>query len=167
MIRFFKRGSRKAGLPPGTLIHTGEPATEEVTLSVIQYNAEEMTSVSATELSEAVLTRPAGKVVWINMDGIHRVEMIERIGKAFGIHPLTLEDVVNTGQRPKLESYDTYLFIVLKMLYLDETVNEVWETASSSLSRRRPSMSSMRSGSASGKGRGASGSRARITWPMR
>jgi magnesium transporter len=125
MIRFFKRGTGKAGLPPGTLIHTGETPGEAVTLSWARYNDKELETDSATELSEALLSRPPGKILWINMDGIHRVEMIERIGKSFGIHPLTLEDVVNTGQRPKLESYDTYIFIVLKMLYLDESLDEV------------------------------------------
>ncbi len=125
MIRFFRRGSKKAGLPPGTLLHTGEPTTDAVTISCIRYNEKEMETVPATAASEAVLSRPPDRLVWINVDGLHRVPVIEGIGEAFGIHPLTLEDVLNTGQRPKLEIYDTYLFLVVKMLYMDTEMDEV------------------------------------------
>ncbi len=124
MIRFFRK-TKKAGLPPGTLIHTGEPVAEAVTLSCIRFNEKEMETVSDADLTEAFLSRPPDKIVWINVDGIHRVTVIEKIGQTFGIHPLTQEDVVNTGQRPKLETYDDYLFIVLKMLYMDEAADEV------------------------------------------
>ena len=64
-------------------------------------------------------------VTWINIDGLHRMEIIEKTGALFHLHSLTLEDIVNTGQSPKIEDYDDYLFIVLKMLYYDESKNEI------------------------------------------
>ncbi len=64
-------------------------------------------------------------MTWINIDGIHEVEIIEKIGSHFGFHPLMLEDIVNTGQRPKLEDSESYIFIVLKMLYFDEKAGEI------------------------------------------
>lgn len=60
-----------------------------------------------------------GMVQWINVDGIHNVELIDSIGKHFKIHPLTLEDVVNINQRPKFEDYDNYVVSIMKMIYYD------------------------------------------------
>ncbi|MFB0509709.1 MAG: magnesium/cobalt transporter CorA, partial [bacterium] len=56
-------------------------------------------------------------VTWINIDGIHKVEVIEKIGNCFNLHPLILEDILNTGQRPKIEDFGEHIFLVLKMLY--------------------------------------------------
>jgi magnesium transporter len=61
----------------------------------------------------------------LNIDGIHDIELIEKIGAHFNIHPLTSEDILNTGQRPKADDYESYNYFVLKMLYLDEQSNEV------------------------------------------
>jgi len=58
------------------------------------------------------------------LDGIHQLDNIEKIGEHFKIHPLVLEDIMNTGQRPKMEDFNDYLFIVLKMLSYDEEENE-------------------------------------------
>ena len=64
-------------------------------------------------------------VTWINIDGVHDVETVEKIGEHFGIHPLVQEDIVHTGQRPKMEDFDDYLYIVLKMLFFDDEKNEI------------------------------------------
>jgi len=64
-------------------------------------------------------------VSWINVDGIHQVDIIEKIGKHFGLHPLIREDIVNTEQRPKMEDFGPYIYIVLKMLLFDEEENEI------------------------------------------
>lgn len=53
---------------------------------------------------------------WVNIDGIHEIPVLERAGRSFGLHPLTVEDIANTDQRPKMEEYDEYLFVVMKML---------------------------------------------------
>ena len=64
-------------------------------------------------------------VTWINIDGLQEVGIIEKIGTHFGIHPLVLEDILHTGQRPKGEDLGEYLFIVLKMIYHDESEDEI------------------------------------------
>ncbi|MEJ2666493.1 MAG: magnesium/cobalt transporter CorA, partial [Deinococcales bacterium] len=57
-----------------------------------------------------------GGVRWLNVNGVHRAELVERIGTALELHPLTMEDIVSLGQRPKVEDYDRYLYITLRML---------------------------------------------------
>jgi magnesium transporter len=64
-------------------------------------------------------------VTWINIDGLHEVDSIEKLGKHFDLHPLVLEDILNTAQRPKVEVFDSYIFVVLKMLYLSEIKREI------------------------------------------
>jgi magnesium transporter len=111
------RRSKKSGLPPGTLVHIGEEKTDRVAISLIRYNGSEVheEELEGLEHLEKILGEGrADDVTWINMEGVHQPEAIEKIGKYYGIHPLTLEDIVNTEQRPKIEAYDNYLFVVLK-----------------------------------------------------
>lgn len=103
-----------AGLPPGSLIYTGEKGHIPPRITVIHYDD---TNYSETEL-EAFTECPlveAG-VTWIQIDGISQVKNLEKIGECFQIHPLVLEDILDVEQRPKVEDYDTYLYIVLKTL---------------------------------------------------
>jgi magnesium transporter len=67
----------------------------------------------------------AGKITWINIDGLNETEVLEDLGKCFGLHPLVLEDMLNTEQRPKIEDYDDYIYIVVKMLYFDSGTREI------------------------------------------
>jgi len=112
--------SHKAkGLPPGTVIYEGEEHKEPVKITLIEYNENEVIEREFLDIEECMLHTKTDMVKWINVDGIHKVEIIEKIGKLFGIHPLTLEDIVNTDQRPKFEDFDTYVVSILKMLYYD------------------------------------------------
>ena len=113
--------SKKAGLPPGTVVHVGEKTIEKASVSCISYNRDcivEHGDIEQDKLSEIV---KRDTINWINVNGLHDVAMIQSIGEQFGIHHLVLEDIVNTGQRPKSEDYDGYLFVVLKMLSYDHT----------------------------------------------
>ncbi len=125
MRKGFKKISKKAGLPPGTLVHIGEKKSEEVRILITEYKEEEFREreLSSIDEYETFLSEPS--VTWISVDGLHRTDIIERIGDLFHLHPLTSEDIVNTGQFPKIEDYRDYLFIVLKMLYYDEKKNEI------------------------------------------
>ena len=67
----------------------------------------------------------SGRFTWINVDGLHNIETIEKIGKNFELHPLILEDILNTGQRPKCEDYEQCLFVVLKMLTYNNESNSI------------------------------------------
>jgi len=125
MRKGFKKISKKAGLPPGTLVHIGEKKSEKVRILITEYKEEEFREreLSSIDEYETFLSKPS--VTWISVDGLHRTDIIERIGDLFHLHPLTSEDIVNTGQFPKIEDYRDYLFIVLKMLYYDEKKNEI------------------------------------------
>lgn len=109
--------SRKYGLSPGSLVYTGDKhAHEPVTITLIDYNAEYMAEETDISFEACEKYIRAHSVTWINITGVHNPEIIERIGLAFDLHPLSLEDVLNTGGRPKLDDYEDYLFIVLKMI---------------------------------------------------
>ena len=119
------RISAKVGLPPGTLIHIGEKKSEKVRISLIEYNETHVREQELNRPDEFLLLKEEPAVTWINIDGLHRTEIIEKAGELFHLHALTLEDIVNTGQSPKIEDYEDYLFIVLKMLYYNESQNEI------------------------------------------
>lgn len=110
---------KTVGAPPGTVVYQGEERTEKVKISLIEYNETEFIEKEFYDLSECLDFVNPALVKWMNVDGIHRVELIEAIGKKFNIHPLTLEDVVNTSQRPKFEDYDNYVVAIMKMIYYD------------------------------------------------
>lgn len=125
MKMFMKRASEKAGLSPGTLVYVGEERTERVNIRIIDYDRDTLQEKEVQDIEECLPFRDAPTVTWINIDGLHDIGIIEKVGNHFGIHPLVLEDIVNTGQRPKMEDFDTYIYIVLKMLYDRE--NEIVE----------------------------------------
>jgi magnesium transporter len=116
-MKLVQKRSKKTGLPPGTLVHIGERRSEHVTIAMFHYG-----STSCEELQVEQVERLSGpgadSVMWINVGGVHRVEVVEGLGKQFSLHPLLLEDVANTDQRPKLDDYETYVFLVMKMLSL-------------------------------------------------
>lgn len=104
-------------MPPGVLVHIGEQLAASTKITVIDYDecrTEEKT-LSIDDLTPP--PRERAGVMWIHVDGIHDVEVLEKLGRKFGIHPLVIEDILNTDQRPKIEENDNYLYIVLKKLY--------------------------------------------------
>jgi magnesium transporter len=120
MPRFIKKTSKKAGLSPGTLVHIGEKKAEKTKFFLIHYDQEQLQEKQLATIDESFPYKDTPPVTWINIDGLHEINIIEKIGHHFNIHPLTLEDIVNTGQRPKAEDYDDYIFIVFKMLFYDD-----------------------------------------------
>jgi len=125
MPRFIKRSRKKLGLSPGTLIHIGDKKIGGVKMSLMNYDLGQLLEKELTCIEDAFPYKDTPLVTWINVDGLHDVDMIDRIGRHFGIHPLTLEDIVNTGHRPKAEDFDDYDYIVLKMLTYDEDQSHI------------------------------------------
>jgi magnesium transporter len=117
MAKLIKKRSRKAGLPPGTLIHIGEKRVGRPKLTLIDYDEANFQESEVRTVEECFSFKEKPTVTWINVEGIHEVEIVEKLGNCFGLHPLVLEDILNTDQRPKLEVYGDYIYIVLKMLY--------------------------------------------------
>lgn len=125
MLRFVKKGHKKAGSSPGTLVHVGERKTEQTRITLMDYDLEGLRERRVDAIDEVFPLRDLPTTTWINIDGIHDVQLIEKIGARFNIHPLSLEDILNTGHRPKIEEFDHYLFIVFKMLHYDETRQQI------------------------------------------
>ena len=120
MSRYRHKLTNRVGLPPGTLHVRGEPADLTVPVNIIDYDAAGFDEKQVKDISECLRFRDTGTVTWINVDGLGNPKLIEELGKCFTIHPLILEDIFNTSQRPKMEDLDQYLYLNLKVLtYLD------------------------------------------------
>jgi len=121
------RALEKADQPPGTPLFTGSRKMEKVRLSYIRFNENLHEEKENSTPEECASLCRSSDVVWINVEGIHDTEIIDKIGKLFDIHSLTIEDIVNMMQRPKFEDFGNYLFIVLKMLNY-EKINSLMQT---------------------------------------
>jgi magnesium transporter len=125
MARTRVRRSKKAGLPPGSLVYTGTPRPGKPGIYVVSYDDQHFISSEAATVEEAVSYRGKARFLWINVDGIHDAETIGKFGDAFGIHALTQEDILNPDQRPRVEQFENILYIVLKALSLNGGGNRV------------------------------------------
>jgi len=124
-MRFVRKMRGKVAQPPGTLVHVGDRKTETVTMGLTRYNNDTVEEKAITDPRECRTENDFKGVCWVNVTGIHDVQTIETLGTRFGLHPLVMEDIVNTYQRPKFEEMDDYIFTVLKMLYYDKAEKEV------------------------------------------
>jgi magnesium transporter len=125
MPRSIKRHAKKAGSSPGTLVHIGEKKTEETRITLIDFDEDHLQERLLETIEEAFPLKDLPTVTWINIDGLHEIDVIEKTGEHFNIHPLILEDILNTGQRPKAEEFENALFVVLKMLDYDKTAKKI------------------------------------------
>jgi magnesium transporter len=125
--RLMKKSLKKIGASPGTLIHVGEQRMEQVGIQAIGYDAEQLQElpIRPEDAARSCLVRGKPAVTWINIDGLHQVDVIETMGKCFDLHPLIMEDILETEHRPKFEDYESCLFLVLKRLHFDEAKTEV------------------------------------------
>jgi len=117
--------SEKSGLPPGTLVHIGKKKAKEVKITLIDYDEVHFEKKELKTIEECFVYKEKPTVTWINVDGLHQVEILEKLGNCYSLHPLVLEDILNTEQRPKMEDYGEYLYIVLKMLEDNNKTNEI------------------------------------------
>jgi magnesium transporter len=112
-------------MPPGSLVHIGEKKDERIRITVCEYDDQHFQEKELETLEECFRFREEPTVTWVHVDGVHRVETLEKVGSCFQLHPLVLEDILNTDQRPKMEDYGQDLFIVLKMLNYDEKTAQI------------------------------------------
>jgi magnesium transporter len=125
MAKPVRKRSTKVGLPPGTLVHVGERKVEAARITVIDYDEAAFQEKQVAAVEECFPFKTTPTVTWINIDGLHQVDIIEKVGRQFELHPLVLEDILHTGQRPKLEDFDNYMYIVLKMLSYNDARQKV------------------------------------------
>lgn len=114
-------GRSKAGLPPGTIVHIGKETGDAAVVTAIRYNATGSEVQRLGRLKQTPVFPDDGRVTWLNIDGISDVQTLERIGELFGIHRLCLEDIAHTNQRPKVEDFGDFIYIVARMLTTAET----------------------------------------------
>ncbi len=120
-----KKLSRKTGMQPGSLVFTGKKKTERVKINLIQYNGDAFSEKIVSEIGHCYPVNNMYNVTWIDIKALHDLKTIETTGKLFGIHPLVLEDILNTDQRPKIEYFDKHVFIVLKLLSYNERIERI------------------------------------------
>jgi len=105
---------------PGSIIYTGENPTEKLFIDAFDFNSSFINELELKSVEEAFNFKKTESVSWININGLNHIEEIEKVGKHYNLHPLIIADIANTSQRPKIDIYDDYIFVVLKMLYYDE-----------------------------------------------
>lgn len=120
-----KKSSLKIGLSPGSFVHIGDKKVEQILIDLIDYDLQKYESKRLKSIEDAFPYKDTQMVSWLNIIGLHDTEVMQKIGKHFGIHSLVIEDILNTEQRPKIEIYDNYIFVSLKMLTYDTTLKEI------------------------------------------
>jgi magnesium transporter len=116
MRKNYRTRIAKTGLPPGSLVHVGERHPEEPLLSLMVYNDQEFKEKTLTGSEElrSWFQEQAEAVTWLHIAGLHDIGLMEQLGDLYHLHPLTLEDILYTDQRPKMEDFGNYIYIVLK-----------------------------------------------------
>jgi magnesium transporter len=114
------------GTSPGTVIHTGPRRIEKPVVRVIRYGSSGFEEESWDQIPSPLPTpAPDEGVLWVNVDGLHDVALLQTLGDAMGFHPLAMEDVAHVGQRPKFEEYDDHLFLLIHMLGVQDESRQV------------------------------------------
>lgn len=106
--------SQKAGLAPGSLVHIGNQYAEKSKITLVRYNETFSEEKILDSLKDFCADQHQDEVIWLNIDGLQDIKLFEEIGKIFALHPLVLEDILNTAQRPKTEDYRDYIYLVVR-----------------------------------------------------
>lgn len=121
----FRSTPKKVGLPPGSLIHVGEQKVERPVFSYIGFTSDHIQDAYDITLDKCLELDQAASVGWLNLDGIHDVSQVDELGKAFELHSLAMEDILNTGHPPKYEEFDHCSLIITKLFSFDERSNQI------------------------------------------
>lgn len=125
MAERVKKRSIKTGLPPGTLMHVGTRRVDETRVRIIDYDEGGVREKPRAALDDCAPLRDTESVTWIDIEGLQDIRLLEGLGQSYGLHPLILEDILNTDQRPKTDDMEGYIYVVLKMLDFDPQTLEV------------------------------------------
>lgn len=119
-----KRGG-KLGAPPGTLLHIGRHRPASAAIQLISYGPDELVESDVSDLDRHEPLTRTGHISWVNVDSVADPAVVESLGRHYQLHPLVMEDILNTDQRPKVEEYPGYLYIVLRMLQFDKERQQI------------------------------------------
>jgi magnesium transporter len=125
MHRASKRRTKKVGLPAESLVYTGEYSRGKVDITIIDYDEQTFEDRTVQTVDQCFPYKDKPTATWINVDGVHDPVALEKLGECFGLHGLVIEDIMSVVQRPKVEDFGDYLFIVLKMLTYDDAASKV------------------------------------------
>jgi len=123
--RLIQKISRTRNTAPGDLVLVGEQKEWPAVIRVMEFDADSVEEKEISSIQECERYYGTQKVTWLSVEGLHDLKAVEQTGACFHIDPLVLEDIVNTGQRPKMEDFDTHLFVVLKALRFSHDSGEV------------------------------------------
>ena len=129
MKSFRQKRSKKTGLSPGSLVHVGTEYAEKSKITLIRYSETVFEEKEIASISDLVREKKDEGIIWINVDGLDS-KSIEDIGEIYDLHPLILEDILNTEQRPKTEDFGNYIYIVLKNFHNQDNINSPSEQVS-------------------------------------
>lgn len=124
--KLFRTKKKQAGLPPGTPVYTGEHRTDKIVINLLDYNGQNISEKEiehVTDCGSACINSTT--ISWIDVEGLHDAAKIQEVGKTLNLHPLVIEDILNVEQRPKMEEYDGYIYVVLKMFHLKGESGEI------------------------------------------
>lgn len=117
MFSEVRKRVKKVGQPPGSATYTGPKTDKEPIITIISYDADQCHKLVVHRFEDCLAEfEKSSCFIWINVDGLHQVELIKQIADYFKLHPLTVEDILNVGQRPKVEEFPHYLFATLKVI---------------------------------------------------
>jgi magnesium transporter len=125
MARFIKDRSVTKGLAPGSLVFIGKQKMDKPDLKLMAYDKEHLIEKQIGSLSEIQAYTHKDGVTWLNINGIHDIDLIKALGDYFSISPMLLEDILNTDQRPKFESFENHDAFILKMIHFDEALQKI------------------------------------------
>jgi magnesium transporter len=125
MSRYDNRSVKPVGSSPGTVVYIGEERADPVAISFIRFDPNGADAPRPIAASEVKPPTNGEGVAWYTIDGVHDAALLSAIGERFGLHGLVIEDIANTKQRPKIEEFDKYIFIAMKMITFDETAKEL------------------------------------------
>ncbi len=117
--------SRKSGLAPGSLVHLGDRVLDKPVLTASFFNQDKLSTGVISSLARYQVPDWQSSNRWLHLAGVHDTALLSELGERFAIHPLTLEDILNTGQRPKMDLFDSYLFLVLRLIDFDPKTREL------------------------------------------
>ncbi|TDQ30106.1 magnesium/cobalt transporter CorA [Tenacibaculum caenipelagi] len=125
MTRFITKQKHTKHVIPGKPVFVGSQKEENTRIRLIGYDEDEIIEIELQTISELSNYLNKYEKTWINIDGLHDVELLREIGKLFDIHTLILEDIANTGQRPRVDIEENYIFTSIKMMFLDENKHQL------------------------------------------
>lgn len=125
MARFIKKPKEEIGLSPDALIFRGEQKTKDVLLRIIDFDASNLQENAIQTVQEVLKYQEKDTVTWLNIDGLHNIEIMEEITHSFDFDPLVIAEVMNTTSRPKVLEYDNCILITIKMMQVTEESGKI------------------------------------------